>query len=150
MQNATLHNSQRFLLNSAQVCSAGSRILVQHTVAEKFMHGLREALAKWTKTMGDPSLPSTLLGPLADNVQNTRVRKFISDAEEAHTEVLFGGTTEQCDGNFITPTVFLNPDKSSRVYQKEIFGPVVVIETFKTAQEAIEIANSSTFGLAGR
>lgn len=149
LENAVAHNSQGFLLNSGQICVAGSRILVQKEIAPKFIDALKAAFIKFNDTMADPALESTFLGPLADKAQFDRVMKFLNDAKKDGIEMLTGGVRKGDKGTFVEPTVIMNPDTSSKVYTDEIFGPVVVVKTFDTEEEAIEMANATTYGLGG-
>jgi len=149
LENAVVHNSQGFLLNSGQVCVAGSRILVQKEIAPKFIEALKAAFINFSGAMADPTLESTYLGPLADKAQFDRVMGFLNDAKKDSVEVLTGGVRKGEQGQFVEPTILMNPDTSSRVYTDEIFGPVVVVKTFDTEEEAIELANATTYGLGG-
>lgn len=150
LENAVLHNSQGFLVNSAQVCCAGSRILVQEDIAETFVSALKDTFIKLTGAMGDPSLETTFIGPLADEAQGSRVRDYIDGAEKEGIEVLVGGTRKHPTSQFVQPTILFNPNETSRVYTEEIFGPVVTIKTFRTEEQAIAMANNTAFGLSGK
>jgi aldehyde dehydrogenase (NAD+) len=149
LENAVAHNSQGFLLNSGQVCVAGSRILVQSGIAPKFIESLRAAFLQFNNTMADPALESTYLGPLADKAQFDRVMGFLEGAKKDGIEVLTGGVRKGDSGSFVEPTILMNPDVTAKVYTDEIFGPVVVVKTFETEEEAIELANKTTYGLGG-
>jgi aldehyde dehydrogenase (NAD+) len=147
LENALEHNSQGFLLNSGQVCAAASRILVQEGIAPKFVEGLKGAFEKFSSAMGDASSEQVYLGPLADKKQFDRVMGFLEEGKKDGVEVLVGGVRKGEKGQFVEPTVLLNPDGKSKVYNEEIFGPVAVMRTFKTEEEAIEMANDTTYGL---
>lgn len=147
LENALEHNSQGFLLNSGQVCVAASRILVQEGIAPKFVEGLKGAFEKFSSAMGDASSEQVYLGPLADKKQFDRVMGFLEEGKKDGVEVLVGGVRKGEKGQFVEPTVLLNPDGKSKVYNEEIFGPVVVMRTFKTEEEAIEMANDTSYGL---
>src|SRR5436305_2242527 len=147
LENALEHNSEGFLLNSGQVCVAASRILVQEGIAPKFVQGLKGAFEKFSGAMGDASSEQVYLGPLADKKQFDRVMGFLEEGKKDHVEVLVGGVRKGEKGQFVEPTVLLNPDGKSKVYNEEIFGPVVVLRTFKTEEEAIEMANDTSYGL---
>lgn len=149
LENAVVHNSQGFLLNSGQACVAGSRILVQSGIAPKFIEALKAAYVRFSHTMADPALESTFLGPLADKAQFNRVIGFLDGAKQDGIEVLVGGGRKGTHGCFVEPTILLNPDVTAKVYTDEIFGPVVVIKTFETEEEAIELANNTSYGLGG-
>ncbi|KAH9205874.1 aldehyde dehydrogenase [Leptodontidium sp. 2 PMI_412] len=148
IDNAVKHNCQGFLANSAQACAAGSRILVQEDIATEFIEKLKTAYIQITSSVGDPALASTFMGPVVDKAQFSRVMEYIDGAKKEGTEVLVGGGRQGAKGQFIQPTILLNPDRHSRVYTEEIFGPVVMVKTFKTEEEAIEMANDTVFGLS--
>ncbi|KIW96507.1 uncharacterized protein Z519_03576 [Cladophialophora bantiana CBS 173.52] len=147
LDNALLHNSAGFLRNSGQVCFASSRVLVQEGIAPKFIEGIKKAFEDAAKKMGDPSLAETAYGPLADKKQFDRVMGFLNDGKAEGIEILTGGGRMGDKGTFVQPTVLLNPDVRSRVFTDEIFGPVIAVKTFKTEEDAIAMANDTTYGL---
>ena len=150
LDNAILHNSEGFLRNSGQICFASSRVLVQEGIAPKLIEGVKKAFEAAANKMGDTSLKETALGPLADKKQFERVMAFLKDGKAEGIEVLAGGEALGDKGAFVKPTVLLNPDVKSRLYSDEIFGPVIVIKTFKTEEEALQLANDTTYGLGGK
>lgn len=147
VENAVLHSSESFLRNSGQICFAASRVLVQEGIAPKFIEAVKEAFDNAAKKMGDPSLADTAFGPLADKKQFERVMGFLRDGKAEGVQVLTGGDRKGDKGAFVQPTVLLNPDVKSKVYTDEIFGPVISVRTFKSEEEAIELANDTTYGL---
>lgn len=147
VDNAVLHSSESFLRNSGQICFAASRVLVQEGIAPKFIEAVKVAFDNAAKKMGDPSLADTAFGPLADKKQFDRAMGFLRDGKAEGVQVLTGGERKGDKGTFVQPTVLLNPDVKSRVYTDEIFGPVISVRTFKTEDEAIELANDTTYGL---
>ncbi|KIW60873.1 hypothetical protein, variant [Exophiala xenobiotica] len=147
LDNAVAHNSRGFLLNSGQICMAGSRILVQSGIAPKFIEALKAAFIKLNDLLADPALDSTYLGPLADKAQFERVMSYLEGAKKDGIEVLTGGGRKGDRGRFVEPTILMDPDVTAKVYTEEIFGPVVVIKTFETEKEAIEMANNTSYGL---
>lgn len=147
LDNAVEHTSISFLRNSGQICFASSRVLVQESIAPKYIEAIKTAFENADKKMGDPSLEDTAFGPLADKKQFDRVMSFLDGAREEGVQVLVGGERKGDKGAFVRPTVFLNPSANSKVYTDEIFGPVISVKTFKTEDEAIEMANNTTFGL---
>jgi acyl-CoA reductase-like NAD-dependent aldehyde dehydrogenase len=101
--------------------------------------------------VGDPRLPETQIGPVANRAHYERIRAAIVAAEGAGTEILVGGSAAietSSTGLFVAPTVFSNVDPMSDLSQNEIFGPVLSCIPFTTEDEAIAIANSTAFGLA--
>jgi aldehyde dehydrogenase (NAD+) len=147
LDNAVLHNADGFLRNSGQICFAASRVLVQEGIAPKFIEAVKVAFEKAATRMGDPSDEKTAFGPLADKKQFERVMGFLQDGKKEGIEVLVGGERKGENGTFVLPTVLLNPDVKSRVYTDEIFGPVISIKTFRDEDEALEMANNTTYGL---
>ncbi|KAF7191334.1 Aldehyde dehydrogenase [Pseudocercospora fuligena] len=147
LDNAVEHSSTSFLRNSGQICFAASRVLVQENIAPQFIEKIKTAFEKAEQQMGDPSSADTAFGPLADKKQFERVMSFMDGAREEGVQVLVGGERKGDKGTFVKPTIFLNPDVKSKVYTDEIFGPAISVRTFKTEEEAIELANNTTYGL---
>ena len=150
LENAITNNSQNFLLNNAQACSAASRVFVHENIAPQFIEGVKASFKQFSAAIGDPTQAQTFLGPLADKLQHARVTEFIKGAVAEGIEVLTGGEDRSEPGQYVTPTVFLNPGLDSRIYKEEVFGPVLIIKTFKTEEEALELANDTTYGLSGK
>lgn len=121
--------------------------MVQEGIAPKFIEAIKNAFEDANKKMGDPSLEETAFGPLADKKQFDLVMGFLRDGKEEGIQVLVGGERKGDKGTFVQPTILLNPDIKSRVYTDEIFGPVISVRTFKTEEEAIQLANDTTYGL---
>lgn len=128
--------------NSGQVCSANSRIYVHESVAKQFVKLFCEKFA--AVQVGDPLDPSTTHGPQIDLLQYNRIKDYLDIGEKDGTLSLGGDAN---NGFFVRPTIFEGVDEDSRLMQEEVFGPVVVINTFSTETEAIEKANNSEFGL---
>lgn len=147
LDNAVEHTSTSFLRNSGQVCFASSRVLVQEGIADEYIKRVKVSMEKAEKKMGDPSKDDTVYGPLADKKQFERVMSFLDGAREEGVQVLVGGERQGTKGAFVKPTVFLNPDLKSKVYTDEIFGPVISVRTFKDEEEAVKLANDTTYGL---
>ncbi|EUC28753.1 hypothetical protein COCCADRAFT_40769 [Bipolaris zeicola 26-R-13] len=147
IDEALTHMSQTFLLNCGQVCAATSRLLVQDTIAESFVAELKTRFQGFANALGDPSDPNTFLGPIADRMQRERVTSFIDAARTENLNILAGGQSQGPQNQFIQPTIILDPPSSSTLYRDEIFGPVLVIKTFKSEVEAIDMANDSAYGL---
>ncbi|KAK1018027.1 hypothetical protein LTR54_001873 [Friedmanniomyces endolithicus] len=147
LDNVVEHTSVSFLRNSGQICFASSRVLVQEGIASKYIEAIKTAFENADKKMGDPSLEDTAFGPLADKAQFERVMGFLNDGKAEGVQFLAGGARKGDKGTFVQPTVILNPDLKSKVYTDEIFGPVISVKTFKTEEEALEMANDTTYGL---
>jgi aldehyde dehydrogenase (NAD+) len=131
------------------VCAAASRLFVQSGIADTFIETLKSHFQGAEGIMGDPSDQKTLLGPLADKAQLKRVLGFI-ETGKSEAKLLVGGQRKGDKGAFITPTIFLNPDKDSIIYREEIFGPVLTVLTFETEEEGIRLANDTSYGLSGQ
>ncbi|MCA8881651.1 MAG: aldehyde dehydrogenase [Rhodobacteraceae bacterium] len=134
-----------FTLNSGQVCSAGTRLLVQRSIYAAFLSKVAEA----TKAV----VPGDTLGPLITPAQFRRVQNYFGVAREDGARVLVGGevaTVAGSEGGFyVQPTVYADVDNKMRIAQEEIFGPVLVAIPFDSEDEAVEIANDSPYGLIG-
>ena len=142
--------SAGFLFNSGQICASASRLYVQESVATKFVEALKDQFETLGAGMGvDPSLKTAGLGPLADEQQFERVLGYIEKGKQT-ASLLTGGAAKGTSGYFVLPTIFMNPAADSPIYKEEIFGPVLVIKTFKTESEVLELANDSIYGLAGK
>ena len=145
LEKALSHSSQNFLANSSQICVAASRVFVHESIAQAFIDGLKTRFEMMAQMAGNPSEASTFLGPLADSQQAARVCEFLKDAQKAGIEVLTGGTSKD---NFIVPTIMKNPPADSSVWTKEIFGPVMCVRVFSDEEEAIKLANDTSYGLS--
>ncbi len=134
-----------FTLNAGQVCSAGTRILVQRSIYEEFTEKLAAETAKIK--------PGENLGPIITPAQFQRVQSYFKVAEEDGARVLSGGKVAkvkgQEDGFYVEPTVYADVDNAMRIAQEEVFGPVGVAIPFDTEEDAIRIANDSDYGLIG-
>lgn len=135
--------------NSGEVCSAGSRLLVQKDIYEEFIQDLVAATEKIR--VGDGFDPSSQMGPLVNKQQLHKVKQYIEIGKTEAT-LACGGTqiieNNLANGNFIEPTIFIDVDPKARIAQEEIFGPVLSVIPFETEAEAINIANDSDYGLA--
>ncbi|MFM7487514.1 MAG: aldehyde dehydrogenase family protein [Cytophagales bacterium] len=138
-----------FALNQGEVCTCPSRILVHEKIYEKFMKRVIER-TKAIK-MGHPLAEDTMMGAQASNDQFEKILSYLDIGKQEGAEVLCGGAKASLNsgletGYYIQPTIFKGNNKM-RIFQEEIFGPVVCVTTFKTAEEAIEIANDTLYGL---
>lgn len=150
LESAVRNNSRNFLLNTAQACSAASRLFVHESIADDFTQKLKQSFVQYSATIGDPRSKDTFIGPLVDKMQRDRVTQFIDEAKANGIEVLVGGEQRSGPGQYVTPTVFLNPGLDSRIYREEVFGPVLVVRTFSTEDEVVKLANDTEYGLSGK
>lgn len=136
------------LLNQGQVCSAGSRVLVQDTIEERLVEKLVSRFEKIAS--GDPQLPTTSYGPLVSNDQLKKVLAYIGTGSAEGAELIYGGSRmlEETGGYFIKPTLFTRVPESSTIAQEEIFGPVLSVMRFHDVRDAVRLANSTCYGLA--
>ncbi|HNM51281.1 MAG TPA: aldehyde dehydrogenase family protein, partial [Candidatus Obscuribacter sp.] len=137
--------------NSGQVCSAGSRMIVEESIYDDFVAKMAERAKKIR--VGPGLEEDTEMGPLVSEPQMKRVLEYIEIGKKEGAKLITGGERLKGDkygnGFYISPTIFSNVKPSMRIVQEEIFGPVVVVQKFKSEEEAVELANDSDYGLAG-
>jgi gamma-glutamyl-gamma-aminobutyraldehyde dehydrogenase/4-guanidinobutyraldehyde dehydrogenase/NAD-dependent aldehyde dehydrogenase len=134
--------------NAGQTCHGGSRLLVHEAIKDRLLEAvIRVGAALVT---GDPMDPKTQVSAIVNKKQHTRVLEYLEIAKQENANVIFGGNAHQpvAGGYFIEPTILDNVKINSRIAQEEIFGPVLAVTTFKTAKEAVELANGTEYGLA--
>ncbi|MCA0270774.1 MAG: aldehyde dehydrogenase family protein [Proteobacteria bacterium] len=132
--------------NQGQVCCAGSRILVQEAVAEDFTKRLKKRLK--TLRVGDPLDKSTDVGAIVDPVQLTRIRDLVAQGEAEGAELHQSDALLPPTGCYFAPGFFTNVAPANVVSEVEIFGPVATLTSFRTPDEAVELANNTRYGLA--
>ena len=130
------------MYNSGQTCMANSRIYVQSSIKDKFTEAFKNAAT--ARKLGNPTQAGINHGPQADSVQYETVLKYI-DIGKQTGKVILEGTAE--GNNIVHPVIFADQPEDSRIMKEEIFGPVVVINTFEAEDEVIEKANATEFGL---
>ncbi|WP_043765072.1 aldehyde dehydrogenase [Algiphilus aromaticivorans] len=138
-----------FALNQGEVCTCPSRALIQESIFDRFMERALKRVE--AIQMGDPLSMDTMMGAQASSEQMEKILSYFDIGKQEGAEVLTGGGRAQLDGElangyYIKPTVFRGHNKM-RVFQEEIFGPVVSVTTFKDEAEALEIANDTLYGL---
>ncbi len=136
------------MLNSGQICVAGSRLLVQDSIEQVLIEKVSERMSDYIA--GDALANETTLGPLVSSKQYTRVKNYIDTGLKQGGELVLGGgqLLPESGGNFIEPTIIKNVPPESILGQEEVFGPVLSVMSFKDESEAIQIANSTPYGLA--
>jgi 4-guanidinobutyraldehyde dehydrogenase/NAD-dependent aldehyde dehydrogenase len=134
--------------NQGEMCSAGSRLLLQENIKEAVLEKV-QAISRALKP-GDPLDPATQLGAIVDETQMKRVLGYIDAGRKDGARVRVGGrrVREDSGGYFVEPTVFDGVKPAMSIAREEIFGPVLSAITFKTVEEAVEIANDVVYGLA--
>lgn len=130
-------------LISGQTCMANSRIYVHRSVAETFRDKFKTAFT--ANRMGDPADPNVNQGPQADALQHATVLKYIEMGKTSGGTMVTDG--EAAPGLYVKPTIFVDVPEDAQIMKDEIFGPVVVINTFDTEEEAIAKANDTEHGL---
>ncbi|KAI1335126.1 aldehyde dehydrogenase [Xylariaceae sp. FL0016] len=150
LDNAALWTYIGIMANSGQICSATSRVFVQEGIYEQFLEKFK-ARTEMMSVVGDPFEKTTFQGPQVSQVQHDRVLKYIESGKAEGASVFMGGTKATPKGDkgfFVQPTVFTDVKPHMKIYREEIFGPCVVIVPFKSEEEALEMANDTTYGLA--
>ncbi|WP_394136632.1 aldehyde dehydrogenase family protein [Cytobacillus oceanisediminis] len=137
-------------LNAGQVCNAGSRLLLEESIHDKFIEQLIEKAKKIRVGPGDH--PSTEMGALVSNEHMNKVLEYIQIGLDEGAKLACGG--KRITGNglengyFVEPTIFVDTKPDMRIVQEEIFGPVLIVQKFKDEAEAIQLANDTSYGLA--
>ena len=142
-----------FMIFSAngERCTAGSRIIVQRTIYERFVADFAARASRLA--VGDPLDPQTIIGPMISPGHLKKVRSYIEIGQQEGAKLVCGGGTPAvaemfAGGNWVQPTVFADVDNRMRVAQEEIFGPVACLIPFATEDDAIRIANDTVYGLS--
>jgi aminomuconate-semialdehyde/2-hydroxymuconate-6-semialdehyde dehydrogenase len=137
--------------NQGQICLCGSRILVEESCYEKF----KNDFVDWTKklTVGDPLVEQSKQGAIVSKVHFDKIMRCIDLAKQEGGKILCGGNSIKLEGRcangyFIQPTIIEGLNQTCETNQEEIFGPVVTIQSFKTEEEVLQLANATQYGLA--
>jgi aldehyde dehydrogenase (NAD+) len=132
--------------NHGQCCCAGSRVFVEEKIYDQFVEKSGARARK--RTVGDPFDPKTEQGPQVDQIQFDKVMGYIESGRDQGAKLVCGGDRVGDRGYFIQPTVFADVQDDMKISREEIFGPVMSIIPFKTADEVVTRANRTTYGLA--
>lgn len=130
--------------NMGENCSASSRLIVHADVKDELLQRVQVHLGDWK--MGDPLDPENRLGSMISKAHFDKVRSYLDVARDENLRVLVGGKTRE--DIFVEPTIVDGVSRDSRLFQEEIFGPVLSVTTFQTVDEAIALANDTAYGLA--
>lgn len=138
-----------FAFNQGEVCTCPSRALIHESIYEKFMERVLKRVAAIKH--GNPLDPNSMMGAQASKEQLTKILSYLDLGKQEGAEVLIGGAQAQLgagldNGYYVQPTIFKGHNKM-RIFQEEIFGPVLAVTTFKTEEEALELANDTLYGL---
>ncbi|KQU86376.1 benzaldehyde dehydrogenase [Ensifer sp. Root31] len=130
-------------LHQGQICMATGRILVHQRIADEFINALKKRAEQLP--YGDPMSGAVALGPIIDANQLSRAQAIIDDAVSKGAKIVAGGTT---DGPYMRPTVLVGVTPEMRAFNEEVFAPIAIVTTFKSDDEAAELANSGDYGLS--
>ncbi len=133
-----------------EVCSAGSRLILERSMAEDFLPRLAEACGRIM--VGDGLDEESEMGPLISRAHQRKVLDYIAAGRAEGADLLCGGGVyedERARGNFVQPTVFTQTTPGMKIVREEIFGPVLAVQLFNTEDEAVKLANDTIYGLAG-
>lgn len=147
LDTAILSAAMGIFVGSGQGCVCGSRIFVQRGAFDRVVEGI-SAIANGIQ-LGGPKDEGAHIGPLISRKQLNRVMGYVDEGRQEGVEVVTGGHRLDHKGYFVHPTVLTNVSTDARLYREEIFGPVVAVLPFDDEDEAIALANDTTYGLAG-
>ncbi len=132
--------------NAGQVCLAGTRLLVERSIRDEFLDRFMERASGLKQ--GDPRLPDTDLGPLITREHFERVDGFVQRAkEEGAKAVLGGGPNEELGGLYYRPTLFVDVPGGTEILKREVFGPVLTLQSFEAEDEGVALGNATDYGL---
>lgn len=140
--------------NNGERCTAGSRILVERSIYDKFAERFVARARKLASTVGDPLDENTIIGPMISKAHLAKVRRYIELGPKEGAKLVCGGPgapelpAALAKGNFVAPTVFLDVDNKMHIAQEEIFGPVACLIPFADEADAIRLANDIAYGLS--
>jgi 4-(gamma-glutamylamino)butanal dehydrogenase len=142
-------SAQGIFRNAGQVCVAGSRLLVQRAIYEEFIAEVADFAA--SMRVGDPLSLKTDIGAVASEAQLQRNLSFVDDATRQGARLVCGGerVLKDTGGSYMAPTIFADVARDARLFQEEVFGPVLAVTPFEDEAEAITLANATPYGLAG-
>jgi len=133
--------------NQGQTCIAGSRLIVEKSVAKEFVDRLARIATR--VSVGDPLNADTNVGAFINRAQLEKVESYVAAGKEAGAEMVVGGNRVGNGGLFYEPTIFTGVRPDMSIVRDEIFGPVLSVQTFETRDEAIRMANDTIYGLSG-
>jgi len=148
LDNAAEAAARGIFENQGEVCNAGSRLLVEESIAKPFLDKVLEHTKDWR--VGDPMDPDTNMGPLVTKEQMDRVMSYIHCGDKEGAKKIVGGkqVMTESGGYYVEPTIFEGVTSKMTIAQEEIFGPVLAYMTFNGEEEAVKLANDTVYGLA--
>ncbi|KAI2465911.1 aldehyde dehydrogenase, partial [Annulohypoxylon bovei var. microspora] len=149
LDNAVLWTHLGVMSSAGQMCFANSRVFVQEGIYDAFLAKYKAQVSK-VSVLGDPFEKTTFQGPQVSRVQYEKVLGYIQSARDEGATIYMGGEPAPKNGKgfYVQPTVFTDVKSNMKIYREEIFGPCVAIIPFKTEEEALEMANDTTYGLS--
>ena len=133
--------------NAGQVCLAGTRLLVERSIADEFTERFLAGVA--ARRLGDPRDPETDIGPLITREHLARVQGYVERAQRDGARLVVGGRiSPELGGLYYEPTLFTDVRQAMEIVQREVFGPVLTLQSFADEEEAVELANGTEYGLA--
>lgn len=151
LDTAVDHALNAAFFHSGQVCSAGSRLIVHERIHDEFVAEFARRAERIV--LGRGQVEGTQAGPLVSAEHRAKIESAVADGVAEGARVLIGGKRpeepELADGYFYRPTILVDCDRSMSIVQREVFGPVVTVERFRTESEAVELGNDTDYGLAG-
>lgn len=133
--------------NMGQACTSSKRIIIHESLADEFIEKLSDEL--FQLKAGDPMDKSTTAGPMVSQEAADKLLEQVTDTVNAGAKLIVGGKLMKREGAFFEPTILTDVKSTMRAYHEELFGPVAVVYRVKNQEEAIKLANDSTFGLGG-
>ena len=133
------------MLNSGQNCDSAKRLFVSAKIAREFEQLLVEEITKLS--IGNPLNPITAIGPMIDEQSVRRMEGYVLEAKHKGARLIHGGHKLKRAGFYFMPTILADCSTEMRVFKEEVFGPILAMATFKTEQEAIDMANNTKYGL---
>jgi gamma-glutamyl-gamma-aminobutyraldehyde dehydrogenase/4-guanidinobutyraldehyde dehydrogenase/NAD-dependent aldehyde dehydrogenase len=148
LERAAKVAAEAICTNSGQSCNAGSRLLISRSRQDEFVHLLRSEFEDWRPA--NPFEPETRMGTLVDERQLDRVLSYVKGGEADGATLAYGGSRlyEKSGGFYVEPTLFTDVDNTSRLAREEVFGPVLATIAFDSIEEAVSLANDTSYGLA--
>lgn len=133
--------------NAGQVCLAGTRLLIERSIADEFLERMRAGVS--AITLGDPRRAETVVGPLITRVHLERVEGFVQRALRDGARLVYGGkVSSDLGGLYFEPTLLIDVPAGAEILQREVFGPVLTFQTFEDEAQAIALGNDTSYGLA--
>ena len=134
---------------TSETRTAGTRLIVEEKITDEFLERVTDKARGWMP--GNPLDPATTMGPMIDAAQCRTVADYVAVGREEGARLVFGGeeTLRETGGHYFQPSIFAEVNNAMRIAQEEIFGPVLSVIPFRSAEEAVRIANDSMYGLAG-